>query len=94
MAVNALARILADIAADGANGFCDAFAICNLRFADTALDFELTNESVNDYVKMQLAYARKDRLTRFLVRIGTESGILLCKLCKRIAEFLLTCLCF
>ena len=62
--------------------------------AEKNLEKTAQKKGFSPEVIVQLAHARKDRLTRFLVRIGTESGILLCKLCKRIAEFLLTCLCF
>ena len=66
--------------------------VCDLGFTDISLDLELTKKSVNDYLKVKLAHAGDDGLTRLFIGIALEGRILFGELCKRDSHLLLACL--
>ena len=76
MAVLAVAAGLTDVAAFGLRRLADGLAISNLRRADGRLDLELTQQTVNDDLQMELAHAGDDRLAGLLVGVGLEGRIL------------------
>ena len=65
----------------------------DLRLADVSLYLELTQESVDDDLKMQLAHAGDDRLTCVFVGVGAECWVFFCQLGKSSTHLFLTCFC-
>ena len=61
----------------------------NLRGAHVGLHLELTQQTVDDDLQMELAHAGDDGLAGLLVGIGAEGGVLLSQLCQRDAHLLL-----
>ena len=70
----------------------DDLFVCNLGSTDVSLYLKFAQKTVNDDLKVQLAHTCNNSLTRFLIRVGTEGGVLLSKFSKRNTHFLLTSL--
>ena len=70
----------------------ERFFISDLRGADICFYMELTQQTVNNDLQMELAHSGNDRLSRFMVCIGAEGRILFSKLCQRDSDLLLSCL--
>ena len=85
-----MAAGLPDITSLDRDGLCDGLLVCDLRTADRGFHMELADQSVNDDLKVQLAHACNDGLTRFLIRIGLECRVLFRKLDQRHGHFFLT----
>ena len=66
----------------------DGLTVSDLRCADVRLDLELTEQTVNDDLQMELAHAGDDGLTSLLVGVGLEGRILFGQLCQRDAHLL------
>src|SRR5699024_3987276 len=54
----------------------NGLAVSNLGSADVGLDLELTQQTVDDDLQMELAHAGDDGLTGLFVGPGTEGGVL------------------
>ncbi len=72
------------------DGFSYGLAVSNLRRADVRFDLEFSQKSVYDNVEVQLAHARDNGLTGFLVGISLERGVFFGELDKRHGHFILT----
>ena len=66
----------------------DGLTVSDLRCADVRLDLELTEQTVNDDLQMELAHAGDDGLTSLFVGVGLEGRILFGQLCQRDAHLL------
>ena len=66
----------------------DGLTVSDLRCADVSLDLELTEQTVNDDLQMELAHAGDDGLTSLFVGVGLEGRILFGQLCQRDAHLL------
>src|SRR5665647_1999784 len=53
--------------------FTDCLLVSNLRSADIGLNLKLTEQTVNDDVKVKLTHSGNDRLSCFLISIGAET---------------------
>ena len=62
----------------------------DLRSADISLDLELSQETVNDDLQMELTHSGDDGLTRFRICISLERWVFLSQLGKRDAHLFLT----
>ena len=58
----------------------DGLAVGDLGCAHVGFDLELTQQTVNDDLQVQLAHAGDDGLTGLLVGVGLEGGVLLSQL--------------
>ena len=67
----------------------DGLLIGYLRLADVGFHLELTQESVDDDLQMELTHAGNDRLARLLVRVGLEGRVLFRQLLERDGHLLL-----
>ena len=68
----------------------DGLLVSHLRSAHIGLYLELTQQTVHDDLQMQLTHTGDDGLTRLLVGVGPEGGILLGQLGQSDAHLLLT----
>ena len=68
----------------------NGLAVSNLRSTDVSLDLELTEQTVNDDLQMELAHAGDDGLTGFFIGLGTEGRVFFSELCKSNAHLLLS----
>ena len=66
----------------------DGLTVSDLRCADVSLDLELTEQTVDDDLQMELAHAGDDGLTSLFVGVGLEGRILFGQLCQRDAHLL------
>ena len=66
----------------------DGLTVSDLRCADVRLDLELTEQTVDDDLQMELAHAGDDGLTSLFVGVGLEGRILFGQLCQRDAHLL------
>ena len=90
MAVLTATTGLADELAFGAlNRLGGRFAVGNLRLADVRLDLELTKQTVDDDLQVELAHAGDDGLAGFLVRGNAEGRILFGELLQSDAHLVL-----
>ena len=76
----------------GVLGFCfdffrEGFAISNLRRTDVCLDLELSEQSVDNNLQMQLAHAGNDGLAGFGIGVRFEGRVFFRQLLERFAEF-------
>src|SRR5690606_25628923 len=80
---------LLDVFAFDFDGLADRLAVGHLRLADVGFHTELATHAVDENVEVQLAHARDDGLTAFLVGVDAERGIFLGQLAQRDAHLLL-----
>ena len=66
--------------------------ISNLGSAHVSFHLKLTQKSVHDDFKMQLAHTCDDGLSRLLVRMGTEGRVFFCQFCQSLTHLTLSCL--
>ena len=66
------------------------FLISNLRSTYVSFYMELTKQTVNDDLQMQLTHTGDDGLTGFLIGMSTESRIFFCQFCKSFTHLALT----
>ena len=71
------------------HGLADGLLVGHLRCAYVGLHLELAEQTVHDDLQVQLAHTGDDGLTRLLVRVGTEGGVLLGQLGQGNAHLLL-----
>ena len=76
------------------NGVPYRLFVGDLRFAYVCLNFEFAQHSVYDDLKMKLAHARYDGLSRFFVGISFERRVFFGEFGKSDAHFFLARLCF
>ena len=79
-----LAGVLGLLVGFLANGL----AVSNLGSANVGLDLELTEQTVNDDLQMELAHAGDDRLAGLLIGPGAEGRVFFSELCQRNAHLL------
>ena len=72
---------------------CKCFFIGNLGRTHICLHLKLTQQTIHNDLQMQLAHAGDNGLACLRIGVGTESRILLRKLCKSLAHFALSSLC-
>ena len=70
----------------------DGLTVSNLGCTHVCLNLELTQQTVNDDLQMQLAHTSNDGLTGLFIGVGLEGRILFCQLCQRDAHLLVTSL--
>ena len=63
-----------------------------LGLTNGSLNLELTQQTVNDDLQMQLAHAGDDGLTSLIVGVGAEGGVFFSQLCQSDAHLFLTSL--
>ena len=63
-------------------------SLIHIWCADVRLDLELTEQTVDDDLQMELAHAGDDGLTSLLIGVGLEGRILFGQLCQRDAHLL------
>lgn len=81
---------LALVHAFGVAGVAEGFPVSDLRRADVGFHLELAEQSVHDDIEVKLAHARDNRLTRFLIGIGLEGGVLFGEFNQRHGHFFLS----
>ena len=62
----------------------DGFLVVHLRLTLVALHLELTTQTVNDDVQMELTHTRDNGLAALLISLHGECGILLRQLCQAV----------
>ena len=72
------------------HGLADGLLVGHLRRAHVGLHLELAQQAIHDDLQMQLTHTGDDGLTRLLVGVGAEGGILLRQLHQGDGHFLLT----
>ena len=92
MTVLAVAARLACVLEVGIGSLADGLFVSNLGLTYVGLNVEFTHESVDYYLKMQLAHSGDDGLSGFLIGIELEGRILLGQLLKSYYHLLLACL--
>ena len=70
----------------------DGLTVSNLGCAHVCLNLELTQQTVNDDLQMQLAHTSNDGLAGLFIGVGLEGRILFGQLCQRDAHLLVTSL--
>ena len=70
----------------------DGLTVSDLRCADVRLDLELTEQTVNNDLQMQLAHTSNDGLAGLFIGVGLEGRILFGQLCQRDAHLLVASL--
>ena len=70
----------------------DGLTVSDLRCANVSLDLELTQQTVNDDLQMELAHTCDDGLTSLFISVGLEGRILFGQLCQRDAHLLIASL--
>ena len=68
--------------------FADGLTVSNLRCTHVCFNLELTQQTVNDDLQVQLAHTGDDGLTGLFVSVGLEGRILFGQLCQRDAHLL------
>ena len=74
------------------NSLGKCFLVCNLRCTNVCFYLELTKQTVNDDLQMELTHTCDNGLSGLLIGMSTESRIFLSQLCKRLAHLALTSL--
>ena len=72
------------------HSLADGLLVGNLRSTDVGLHLELTEQTVNNDLQVQLAHAGDDGLPGFLVGVGPEGGVFFGQLAQSNAHLLLT----
>ena len=72
--------------------FADGLTVSNLGCTHVCLNLELTQQTVNDDLQVQLAHTSNDGLTGLLIGVGLEGRILLGQLSQRDAHLLVASL--
>ena len=70
--------------------FADGLTVSNLGSTHVCLDLELTQQTVNNDLQMQLAHTSNDGLAGLFIGVGLEGRILFGQLCQRDAHLLVT----
>ena len=70
----------------------DGLTVSNLGCTHVCLNLELTQQTVNDDLQMQLAHTSNDGLAGLFIGVGLEGRVLFGQLCQRDAHLLVTSL--
>ena len=71
--------------------FSDGFFVSYLWLTYVCLYLELTQQTVNDDLQMELTHAGDDGLAGFFVCVGLEGRVFLCQFCQSNTHLFLTC---
>ena len=69
------------------NSLRDSLAVCHLRTTLVTLNFELTFQTVDNDLQVELTHTADDRLSGLLIGLNGERRILLCQLSQTYTEF-------
>ena len=73
--------------------FCECLLVSNLRCTHIRLDFEFTEQTVNNDFQMKFAHSGDNCLACLLIRMRPERRVLLRQLCESFAHLALSGLC-